>query len=414
VATRGTGAGTRGTEEISIRPFVSVSAIGDNGIVAAGLDSDGSISNPGMLFGVEASVGAYGTKSWSRNRLGLDYRGGYRHYNRKTFFDGSDHVLSLDYSRQTSRRSMIMLRVLGGTTSRTMGGTFGNLGFIDPSLFGATTVNDIFDNRAYFLMGSGSVQFQVGNKDSISLGGTGFAVRRQSKVLVGMNGQQAHGAWQRMVNRRTAIGVQFQYMHVDYPRVFAESDVETVMLTLNRQLGRRWMLNLGGGVYRLDFAGVREVEVDAVIAELFGTATGREAFNTINYASTFQASVSRNMRRSSVGFRYLRGVNPGNGVLLLNRQESGSANYTYNTGNRWALSGRFQLSKFAGFGTFNNRFYSYGTGFTASRQLAGGLHFTGGVDVRQFGAAGGNFRRLGTRISAGFTYSPGDIPVNLF
>lgn len=413
MATRGTGAGARGSEDVSIRPFFSVSGISDSGIIAVGLDENGEITNPGALYGVEASIGAYGSKRWGKSQLGLDYRGGYRHYTRQTFFDGSDHVMNLGYARQLSRSVTFQLTVLGGTTSRTLGGAFGNLGFIDPTLMGST-VNDIFDNRAYFLSASGGLQIMAGQKNGFTMGASGMAVRRQSRVLVGLNSQQAFGGWQRMVNRKTSLGLQYYYFHVDYPRVFAESDAHSLMVTVSRQVGRRWMLNLGGGMFRLDFTGVREVEVDPVIAELFGTTSGREAFNSINYTSAIQASVSRTMRRSSVNFQYRRGVNPGNGVLLLNRQESGGANYTYNTGYRWALSGRFQASKFAGLGTFNNRFYSYGTGFTASRQLTGGMHFTGSVDVRRYGVNASGFGRFGTRLSAGITYSPGDIPVNLF
>lgn len=413
VATRGTGAGARGTEDVSIRPFVSINGISDSGIIAVGLDERGNITNPGALYGVEASVGAYGAKRWSKSRLGLDYRGGYRHYTRQTFFDGSDHVLALDYGRQLTRRTTFSLSLLGGTTSRNMGGTFGILGVVDPTLLG-TTLNDLFDNRAYFAGASGSLQVLVGPKNAFTMGATGMAVRRQSRALVGLNSQQAFGGWQRTVNRKTSIGIQYQYLHVDYPRVFAESDVMSTVITLRRQIGRRWMMDLAGGAYRIDFAGVREVEVDPVIAELFGTTSGREAFNTITYTSSIQASVTRTMRRSTVNIQYRRGLNPGNGVLLLNRQEVGGVNYTYNTGYRWALSGRAMVSKFAGLGTFNDRFYSYGTGFTASRQLAGAMYFTGSVDLRKFGVSTSGFERTGIRVSLGITYSPGEIPVNLF
>lgn len=413
VATRGTRAGARGAEDVSIRPFVSVSGISDSGLIAVGLDERGNVTNPGALYGVEASVGAYGAKRWSKSRLGLDYRGGYRHYSRATFFDGSDHVLSLDYGRQMTRRVTFSLALLAGSTSRNLGGTFGLLGTLDPALLG-TTADDLFDNRAYFAGASGSLQFLVGSKNAFTMGATGMAVRRQSKALVGLNSQQVFGGWQRMVTRKTTIGVRYQYLHVDYPRVFAESDVMSTMLTVHRQIGRRWVMDLSGGVFRIDFAGVRVVEVDPVIAELFGTTSGREAFNTINYTSSIQAAVTRMMRRSMVNIQYRRGVNPGNGVLLLNRQEVGGVNYTYNTGYRWALSGRFMVSKFAGLGTFNNRFYTYGTGFTASRQLTGGMHFTGGVDLRRFGVSTSGFARTGTRLTVGITYSPGDIPVNLF
>lgn len=412
VATRGAGAGVRGSESVSIRPHASIQGISDSGLIAVGLDQNGNIVNPGRLYGVEASIGAYGTKTWKRQQLGLDYVGGYRNYNAGSFYNGSDHVLSLDYGRQVSRKLTMMLRVLGGTTSRNMGGIMGGLSFADPYALG-TTVNDIFDNRAYFVDVTGNMGAQVGRRDYITVGAGGFAVRRQSKALIGMNGQRAMGSWLHQVGRRSSVGLGYQYFHVDYPRVFGESDVHTLMLMVGRQLSPRWSLGFSGGIFRVDFAGVRIVEVDPVVAELFGTTRGREAFNQINLGSAISASASRTMRRGMLNMQYSRGANPGNGVVLLNRQETGNVTYSYNTGSKWSLSGTLGLSKFSGYGTYNARFVSYNGGVMASRQLNGGLHFTGGIDFRQFSVNNGNFKRFGNRITAGLTYSPGPIPVSL-
>jgi len=412
VATRGAGAGVRGSESVSIRPHASIQGISDNGLIAAGLDKDGNIVNPGRLYGVEASVGVYGTKNWKKDLLGIDYMGGYRSYNRNTFYNGSDHVLSLDYGRQVTRRVMLMLRVLGGTTSRNMGGIFGGLGFADPYTLG-TTAYDIFDNRAYFIDTTGTLGVQVGRKDYISVGASGFAVRRQSKALIGMNGQRALASWQRQIGRRSSIGLGYQYFHVDYPRVFGESDVHTLMVMFGRQFGRRWAMNVSGGVFRIDFAGVRVVEVDPLVAELFGGTRGREAFNSINMSSAISANISRTMRRSLLSMQYNRGANPGNGVVLLNRQETGSVIYTYNTGSKWSISGSAGISKFSGYGAYSGQSVSYNGGVMASRQLRDDLYFTGGIDFRQFSINNGNFKRFGNRITAGLTYSPGPIPVSL-
>lgn len=411
VSTRGGQMGTRGTEPVSIRPYLSVLGIADSGIAAVGLDQDGNIANPGVLYGVEANVGAYGTRSWRRSQLGLDYQGNYRHYSRKTFFDGSDHILGLSYGTQVSRKVAMQLSTFAGTTSRTAGGTFGN-GLIAPQFMG-TTVNDIFDNRAYFVNTAGALSVQLGSRSFVSVGGSGFAVRRQSSALVGLNGYMANGSLGRQLGRRTTLALSYQYFHVDYPRVFGEADANMLTVQVARQFLRRWEILLGAGAVRTDFVGVREVAVDPVVAELFGITTGREAFNAINSSPSITASLRRAMRRGSFAVNYNRGVNPGNGVLLLNRQESFGATYSYNTGNHWALSVNSTLSRFAGFGEYRDRLSFLSVSFVASRNLTEDFFFTSMFEVRK-GSAGANaFQRSSNRVAVGITYSPGPMPVSL-
>lgn len=404
-------AGSRGSEPVSIRPFFSVLGVTDTGLTPVILTETGDIKNPGNLYGVEASVGAYGTKAWKRTQLGLDYQGGYRHYTSKTFYDGSDHMLGLDVSQQVSRRAAFRLHSVAGTTSRTVGGTFG-AGIADPTLLG-TTFNDIFDNRAYFAQVSGDMVMQMGSRSSIMLGASGFAVRRQSKALVGMNGQQAFGTFSRKLNRRTDLSLVYQYMHVDYPRVFGEADVNTAMLQLGRSIGQRWNLTVGGGAFRSDFSGVRTVAVDPVVAELFGVTSARAAFNQISTSSAISTGVTRTIRRGSFGLSYSRGANPGNGALLLNRSEMLGVSFSYNTGNKWFYSVSTQVARYSGLGIYNGRQTSYGSSFLASRVLLDNVHFTGMVDYRHFSVNTNTFQRLSTRIALGLTYSPGDLPISL-
>lgn len=412
VATRGgRGAGNRGTEPVNIRPYVGVQAIADNGLTVVGLNQQGEIVNPGTLYGVEAVVGAYGTKAWKRNQLGMDYQGTYRHYSNNSFYNGSDHMLGLSYSSQVSRRVALQFSTVAGTTSRTTGGTLG-IGLLDSTYLG-TPLNDVFDNRAFFIDGSGGASIQIGSRNFITVGGSGFAVRRQSKALVGINGHRAFGSVGRQLGRSTALGLSYQYMHIDYPRVFGEADVMTLMATWTRRIGRAWGVSLGVGAFRTDFAGVRQVAVDPVVAELFGTTTGRAAFNSIFTTSAFSANINRNMRRGSVGVGYNRGANPGNGALLLNRNESLNVSYSYNTGYQWSFSTVLSLNRYQGLGIYSDKLSSYNGSIMASRKLTDDFHFTGGVDLRQYQTGQSQFNRLSTRVMAGISYSPGSIPLSI-
>ncbi|MCS7023468.1 MAG: hypothetical protein NZV14_01610 [Bryobacteraceae bacterium] len=396
---------------MSIRPFASVAGIYDNGLIAVGRDREGRITNPGALYGIEGMVGAYGAKEWRRTHVGLDYMGLYRHYNANTFFNGSDHLLGLDLARQLTRRTGFTLRTIAGTTSRAVGGVF-SYSTVDP-LFLGVPANEIFDNRTYFLESIGSYLMQFGSRNTLSMSGSGFAVRRQSRALVGINGYRATADFTRRVTRNTTVGGAYQYFHVDFPRVLGEADVHVFLGQYSRRIARVWDLSLAGGLAHLDFTGVRQVTLDPVVAELLGYTTGREAFNSINRVPTVLAGLGRSFRRALFSVVYQRGVSPGNGVLLLSRQESLSFNYTYNTGRRWSVNGGGGYFSMTGTGAYAGTFETYNAGMSANYRFWEDLHFSFGVDVRRLLVTNSAFGRTGTRVFAGLTYSPGPIPVSI-
>jgi hypothetical protein len=383
----------------------------DTGATGVGLDSNGQIVDYGALYGVEANIGAYGSREWRRSRFGLDYQGNYRAYTNNSFLNGSDHFIGMDYTRQVTRKATVQFRGTGGTSSRAVGGVLSNQ-LLNTGALGIP-INDLFDNRSYFADISGSLILQIGARNSVSMGGAGFAVRRQSAILVGLNGTRAFADIARRVSRRTSIGLSYSYFHVDYPRVFGEADSHTAMLQFSRQIGRDWLLSLAGGAFYTDFAGTRTVQLDPVIAELLGQTTGREAFNAINLQSAFMATLARNWRRSALTASYQRGSNPGNGFLLLSRQENLTVSYTYNNGSRLSVGGNGTWWSTTGMGGFAGNFRSYGAGTTLSYRLTEMLFLTSQLDVRQFSSGSSNFNRLGTRVALGLAFSPGELPLSL-
>ncbi|MBI3682576.1 MAG: hypothetical protein HY235_19535 [Acidobacteria bacterium] len=410
VASRGMQtAGVRGGAPLEIRPYASVTAVYDDGVIGVGLDKNGNITDPGALYGIEANVGAYGTHQWKRTRLGLDYQGLYRHYNQKTYWNGSDHLISLDFARQLTRRSTLVLRTMGGTSSRAVGGVFG-YGSIDPA-FQGIPIRDIFDNRSYFVQTIGQYVLQLGARNSFSVGGDGFVVARQSKALNGVKGYRVFADFARRLSRRQTLGVVYQYFHMDYSRAFAEGDAQMLALNFSRQFGRNWQLVLAAGGSRVDSAGIRVVTLDPVVAELLGRTAGREAFNRINYVPSIQGSILRKFRHSSLSFGYSRGVYSGNGVLLVSRTEDVHAIYSYNSGRRWSLSGNAGYYSVSGFGSYGDRFRTGSGGTLFSYRIWENVYFTGGYDLRRVQVTTSGFHRFGSRLTGGLTYSPGEIPV---
>lgn len=411
-STQGRTAGARGGAPVDFRLHAGVFGSYDNGLIGVGLDRNGKIVNSGGLYGVEANVGLYGTKLWGRRRLGLDYLGNYRRYNTSTFINGTDHILSLDFSQQVSRRIGVFLRGTGGTSTRPVGGVFNisGIGFGNTD-FISIPINDVFDNRIYFAEVTGGATIQKGVNWVFTAGGSGFAVRRRSSVLIGLNGQRAFGDVQRRVGRRSFVSLSYSYMHMDYPRVFGEADVNGLSLTYNTQIGRSWTFGLGAGAFRVDFAGVRTVEVDPVVQELLGIRSGREAFNQVNTLPNFFATVSRNLtRKSTFAATAMAGVNPGNGIVLVSRSESLMVSYNYNASRKWTTSVYGNYMRLRGLGNFGGRFDTYGGGASAGYRLSESLQLTTGVDFRRLGVSSSNFNRWGTRVMVGLSYAPGEFP----
>lgn len=407
-------AGARAGEAVTIRPYATVRGVYDNGLISTGLNSRGEIVNPGGLFGVEAQVGAYGAKEWKRTRIGMDYEGLYRHYSRATFYNGSDHMLDMDITRQVTRRSYFRLRGLGGTTSRPVGGlfTFSN---VDPSFFGVPS-SEIFDSRTYFADVMGQYIVSLDSRNSVSFMGNGFAVRRRSRALIGMNGHRAMGDFSRRITRRTSIGFAYQYLHFDFPRVFGESDIHLTMVQFSRLFSRNWRLSTSFGGYRVDLSGVRQVKLDPLVAALFGQTEGREAFNSVNWLPSGEFNLTREMRRSTLVFSFTSGPSGGGGVFLTSRQQQGGVTFGYRGSEKWSFSVSSGYQTYSGLGAYRGNINTMIGGGLISRRITGDLYLNGSYDFRRFNVDNGivqSFKRNSSRLMGGFTYSPGSIPVSL-
>ncbi|MBI4908766.1 MAG: hypothetical protein HY820_34415 [Acidobacteria bacterium] len=407
VASRGLGrAGQRGSETVSLTAFASVSGTYDTGITAVGLDQQGNIADSGALLGVEVVVGAYGTKTWKRRRLGLDYGGNFRHYTGNSYFDGSDHYLALNYTQQLGRRGALQFSGVGGTTSRALGSNFGYATGYDPA-FLTTPLNDIFDNRLYYADFSGRYARQLSPRSSVSLGGGVLSMRRRSTILIGTNGVRANGDFVRRISRNTSIGAGFNYMKLEFPRVFGDSNIQSLSVQLSRNIGRRWSVAASLGAMRLELTGVRQVNLDPVVAELLGQLVGREAFHSINYFSIGSLTILHTMRKSDFSIGYNRGPSIGNGVTLAGKLENFTATYSRVVTSRLHLSTSAYWSNTTGAGSYGGSFQTLAGGVNASYRLTDYASFTLGAQERRIGVGSSQFNRWSTRLNAGIDFRPG-------
>jgi hypothetical protein len=414
ILTHGAGdIGTRSGEQVDLRFYAGVNAIYDNGIQPISVDSKGNLIQLNGLYGVEANVGAYGVHRWKQSQLGLDYRGDFRHYTENSYIDGSDHQLTLGFTYQKSRRLYFDFQTTAGSYSYGLGGVPGSLVTLPNSVVNQPTTL-LFDNRTYFAEGSGSVTYLLSGRTSISLGGEGFLVDRQSSALVGMNGYGAHASIQRRLSRVTSIGAEYQRQHYQFPHLFGQSDMNSYDAFIATQFGRYWTYRMEVGSFQTEVSGLQQVALDPNIAALFGVSSVTQTFYRNDWFPSGSASLTRQFHRASLTFNYSRTLLPGNGVYLTSRGDTAGAGFSYTGVRKLSLmisGGESSLS-------------SIGQGLPGYRQFTGGaggtyavtrpIHLVARYDYRYQDINFGGYKPSSYRVTLGFAFSPGNVPLSLW
>lgn len=403
--------GERGGRPQGFSAFAGVMGIYETGIVPASLNSEGNVVELGSAAGVQANIGAFGYRSWRRTRVGLDYTGNYRHYTGNTFLNGSDHMLSLNLDNQLNRRWQLFSRTSAGTIARYYTGGI----LFDTDASGAANFG-IFDNRAYYAQQSAGLQYQPTARLSMSASGNGWAVRRQSRSLVGVSGYGANGDLSYRLSRTRSIDANYAFQHFDYVRSFGETDLHTAMLGLTQQIGRRWEFNIAGGVTKANTIGLEQVAADPLTAALFGNTTSIQAFSRSLYFGAGQVSLRGRFRTSTIVFSASQLPSPGNGVYLTSKQNIYRGVYSYTGIRKASLSLAVNRIGMDSLGQAQLGTFSYtSAGIMASYKVLRSLEAVGQFDSRdlQINQSLG-FSRLSYRVSFGFNWNPGEFPINFW
>ncbi len=418
VLSRGAGdIGTRSGQQVNLRFYAGVAGVYDNQLQPISVDSKGSLLQVKGLYGVEANLGAYGVHNWKTATLGLDYRGVYRHYSERTYFDGSDHALALGYTYQKSRRLVFDMRQLAGTLAQGVGGIYGALPASRTDIVNQPTAL-LFDNRMNYLQSTMDVSYIASARTVYTAGGDGFLVRRQSSALYGVNGYDLRGSVRHRTSRTTTIGATYLHMHFDYPRAFGESDINMAEGFYATRLGPRWTFSLAAGVYVVDTQGTQIVTLDPAVAALLGQTTTFHVFSTRITAPSGNATLTRQFKTATLSFNYNREITPGNGVYLTSRTENASFALNYSGIRKWdfSLTGGYGSLASVGQGIQPYHQFTGGTGLTYA--LTRAVHVVARYDARHLDIVQGvgpvGYRRTGYRASIGLTFSPGDIPLSLW
>jgi hypothetical protein len=417
VLSRGAGdIGVRSGQQVDLRYYFDVSGVYDTGIQPFSVDSKGALVQINGLYGIQADFGAYGTHHWRRAQLGLDYRGNFYHYDNASFYDGSSHNLSLGYSYQKSRRLIIEVQGIAGTTS---------LGFGAPGFFSGVPVSDttnvvnnpttvLFDNRMYYFEPSMTVNYVQSARTIFSVGGEGYFVRRSATGLADMNGYNLHGTIRHRISKSKSVAVTYEHVHYDFPPAFGESDLNFATVSLSGALGRRWSYTVGGGVVETQVQGVQQVALNPAIAALLGVSFGQQTFSREDYYPNANISLLGRFKTYSISFNAVQTVGPGNGIYLTSQQRNVNAGYSYTGVKKFNFGLTAGYSELSSVGQGIQDYSNFSGGLGVTYNLTRAFHVIARADSRYQQIDLVNYNRTGYRVTFGLGFSPGNVPLSLW
>jgi len=411
VLTRGQTPAALATPQVDFRPFAEVSGVYDTGLAALITNDQGQLGGIGAS-GVEIAGGLSGTHSWRHTLLGLDYRGAYRHYDHKTYYDGADQSLRLELSQQLARHVTLALRENGGLFSR----DFGLLGLPESVPFDPSSsyipATDFLDNRTLYLSTQADLTIQKSARLSFDFGGDGFLARRRSTALYGVTGAGARGDVQYRLSRRTTIGASYQFTFFDYTKIFSGTDMHTAVGSYAVRINRSLEFTADAGIMWAETKFIQTVPLNPLVASLLGQSTGNVISHNLYRLPNFHARISRAFRNGLLFAGASRSMSPGNGLFLTSKVTSAFGGYTYTGLRRWSFSSEFSGDWNQSLANVIGGYQDYGGALRTSRQIGHAVYAFTAFSARRYssaGFAGYNRPIYDARIGIGF--SPGDTPL---
>lgn len=407
--------GKSGGRPIRFRGFAGVGTGYYGGLVRAGTDSSGRLTDEEGISGV-ASWGVYGNKAGKRSSGSASYNGSAQIFGRRRYFSGINQSLGLTYSTMLNRRWSAFAGANAGEQNLILGvnsSAFVQEYFDRP----VTATNEVFDSRFYSLSGGAGLSYQKSARMTFSFSGAGQTVKRRAAGFVGQEGYTAQAEMSYAFSRRTKFGVAYSFGDVFFRKAYGESFIHSAIASWGRQLDPHWSLTVGGGAYAVKSDRIQVIQVDPLVAALTGQTAAPQAFHNTTSGLAASAGLNGSYRKQALGVGYNRGASPGNGLYLTSAQESVNAHYSY-TGLRRANVGvqanyskmRPLLQTVQNLGLWE----SYGVGAGFGYRITNYLHFSVGGQTYQARAQGTQLNQLRYGVNAGIYFSPGDIPLILW
>lgn len=414
ILSRGEAPAAMASPQIDFRPFIEFAGVYDTGLSGVAVNAQGQLGNEASA-GLEVTGGISGVHSWRHTKIGLDYRGSVRRYTQATVYDSTDQSLMLGIVQQLSRHVALTLNESAGLFSRNFGlpGLSQTVPF-DPSTTYAPTT-DFFDNRTEYLSTQANLVFQKSARLSFSLGGDGFLVRQSSSALYGVTGATAHADVQYRLTRRSTIGANYTFTHLDYIGVLSSTYLHAVEGVYSARISRWLEFSGAAGMARAETRFIQNVPIDPAIAALIGTPEGTRVLDQIEHIATGTGRLSRTFPKGVAYVSGGRGVTPGNGLFLTSVMDTVMAGYDYTGVRRWSfgVSGGYQYGK-----SIENVQGNYGSAsgtMSASRQIVRTVHAVVSFSARKYTSVDFSlYNRVIYDVRVGVGYSPGDVPLRIW
>ena len=412
---RGIGAIRSSEGLFQIAPYLGVNGIYDTGLAPFSTNESGQFLSR-SAGGVEATFGVTGSRAYRHTLLNIAYRGGYSHYPRVPYLSNTNHRGTIQVNHEMSRRLQLNSQNSFGYLSNSFFSNYGFSGYDRPN--DTTPINEFFNNPVLFLETSQMFTYQKSARTSFTGGGGATSHWRRSSALAGMRALNALGNYAYRLTRRQTIGATYSFNQFFFTNQYGGSNVHNVGLEYSAQLSRTVTATLSGGGSRVESQSLQTVKVDPLIEALFGTSGGIEAVYRRNYLPTFSGSISYARQRWGANASVSRAINPGNGIVLTNRNTTADAGIRYSA-RRWSARAGVAYSKMRGLKLDTGDFTSVGGNAGITIQVARGFSWVNDVSLRRFGGgdsliSNGFPSRSQVRVTTGIIWTPSEFPLPLF
>jgi hypothetical protein len=360
-------------------------------------------------WGFDGGGGAEVLKHFRDGFVSLSYRGDYRDYESTFYPSGTSQSLALTAQKALNRRWSVAFNANGGIFL--FGGTY----------FGAapSEVNNVqtnpFSTESRFLASGISLTYRQTRRLSYVFDGEYYLNRYNYTGAIGSTGVTGSGSALYRLTAKTTVGGTYSHTYFSYQGGAGQSNADTVVGTVSHVFLGHWYASASGGVTRTDSTGTISVPVLIVDGNnlLPGFVLGH--YHTDRTFPSFQGTLSRPLRRSSLSVSGGQGISSGNGVFLASRNDFLNGYYSYKQSQRANLSlggGFTHLTSVS-----NNVAYGYSSAsFTAQysynimRHLGSNFRY----DYVRYGTIGDVGSRQDNRISFGVYFSSQSVPLTLF
>lgn len=385
--------------------YVFGNAIYDNRVPI--LSSTGQNVGNGS-WGYQVGGGATLAHRFSDGDISLSYRGDYRGYNSTSYGSGTDQNLTLLYNKRLSRHWTLSIPLSAGIL------LYGAGGYVVSPSAGSAVAPNPFSPETRFIQSGITFGYQQTRRLSYVFSGNFFLNNYNYAGAIGSKGISGSASALYRITPRTTVGATYSRSYYHYDRGAGTTSVDGLSLSLTHNFPDHWQVSLSAGINRSDTHGVLNIPVSVLLGQQLVTGFYVGAYQRTSYVPSFQGTLTRFFRHSSVSLTGGQGVVPGNGTFLTSRDQFLTGLYSLSTrrSNIGLSTSYFHLTSIANLVTssYTTESFTASYGYVLRRHLSANasysfLHYGG---LFALGAINDNM------FSIGLSLSTQSLPLGLF